>query len=203
MYNRGSKISTKITVIQNLIPKVDHIIIVGGMANNILKYKGHSIGKSTQESNCETIIENIFKSLNNSSCTITYPEDVVIGKHMEDIPTTKELNEIMNDDIILDIGPKTIEKINDIIENSKTILWNGPAGYFENTNFSKGSFEIGKKIEEKNKLKQIFSVAGGGDTVALLNKIGIANSFNFVSTAGGAFLEYLEGKELPGIKALK
>ncbi len=199
----GSKISTKITVIQNLIPKVDHIIIVGGMANNILKYKGHSIGKSTQESNCETIIENIFKSLNNSSCTITYPEDVVIGKHMEDIPTTKELNEIMNDDIILDIGPKTIEKINDIIENSKTILWNGPAGYFENTNFSKGSFEIGKKIEEKNKLKQIFSVAGGGDTVALLNKIGIANSFNFVSTAGGAFLEYLEGKELPGIKALK
>ena len=199
----GSKISTKIAVIQNLIPKVDHIIIVGGMANNILKYKGHSIGKSTQESNCETIIENIFKSLNNSSCTITYPEDVVIGKHMEDIPTTKELNEIMNDDIILDIGPKTIEKINDIIENSKTILWNGPAGYFENTNFSKGSFEIGKKIEEKNKLKQIFSVAGGGDTVALLNKIGIANSFNFVSTAGGAFLEYLEGKELPGIKALK
>ena len=199
----GSKISTKITVIQNLIPKVDHIIIVGGMANNILKYKGHSIGKSTQESNCETIIENIFKSLNNSSCTITYPEDVVIGKHMEDIPTTKELNEIMNDDIILDIGPKTIEKINDIIENSKTILWNGPAGYFENTNFSKGSFEIGKKIEEKNKLKQIFSVAGGGDTVALLNKIGIAKSFNFVSTAGGAFLEYLEGKELPGIKALK
>ena len=114
------------------------------MANNILKYKGHSIGKSTQESNCETIIENIFKSLNNSSCTITYPEDVVIGKHMEDIPTTKELNEIMNDDIILDIGPKTIEKINDIIENSKTILWNGPAGYFENTNFSKGSFEIEK-----------------------------------------------------------
>ena len=199
----GSKISTKITVIQNLIPKVDHIIIVGGMANNILKYKGHSIGKSTQESNCETIIENIFKSLNNSSCTITYPEDVVIGKHMEDIPTTKELNEIMNDDIILDIGPKTIEKINDIIENSKTILWNGPAGYFENINFSKGSFKIGKKIEEKNKLKQIFSVAGGGDTVALLNKIGIANSFNFVSTAGGAFLEYLEGKELPGIKALK
>ena len=110
MYNRRLKISTKITVIQNLIPKVDHIIIVGGMANNILKYKGHSIGKSTQESNCETIIENIFKSLNNSSCTITYPEDVVIGKHMEDIPTIKELNEIMNDDIILDIGPKTIEK---------------------------------------------------------------------------------------------
>ncbi len=199
----GSKISTKISVIKNLIPKFDNIIIVGGMANNVLKYKGHSIGKSTYERNCEAIIENIFKLSKNCMCTITYPEDVVIGKYLEDAPTIKELNEIVNDDIILDIGPKTVKKINDIIEKSKTILWNGPAGYFENINFSKGSFKIGKKIEEKNKLKQIFSVAGGGDTVALLNKIGIANSFNFVSTAGGAFLEYLEGKELPGIKALK
>ena len=199
----GSKISTKISVIKNLIPKFDNIIIVGGMANNVLKYKGHSIGKSTYERNCEAIIENIFKLSKNYMCTITYPEDVVIGKYLEDAPTIKELNEIVNDDIILDIGPKTVKKINDIIEKSKTILWNGPAGYFENINFSKGSFKIGKKIEEKNKLKQIFSVAGGGDTVALLNKIGIANSFNFVSTAGGAFLEYLEGKELPGIKALK
>jgi len=199
----GSKISTKITVIKNLIPKFDNVIIVGGMANNILKYKGYSIGKSIHENNCETIIEDIFKYAKSYSCTITYPEDVVIGKHMEDSPTIKELNEIVNDDIILDIGPKTIKKINDIIDLSKTILWNGPAGYFENINFSKGSFKIGKKIEEKNKLKQVFSVAGGGDTVALLNKIGIANSFDFVSTAGGAFLEYLEGKELPGIKALK
>ncbi len=199
----GSKISTKISVIKNLIPKFDNIIIVGGMANNVLKYKGYSIGKSTYEKNCEAIIENIFKLSKNYMCTITYPEDVVIGKYLEDAPTIKELNEIVNDDIILDIGPKTVKKINDIIEKSKTILWNGPAGYFENINFSKGSFKIGKKIEEKNKLKQIFSVAGGGDTVALLNKIGIANSFNFVSTAGGAFLEYLEGKELPGIKALK
>ena len=199
----GSKISTKITVIKNLISKFDNVIIVGGMANNILKYKGYSIGKSIYENNCETIIEDIFKYSKNYSCTITYPEDVVIGKHIEDSPTIKELNEILNDDIILDIGPKTIKKINDIIDLSKTILWNGPAGYFENINFLKGSFKIGKKIEEKNKLKQVFSVAGGGDTVALLNKIGVANSFDFISTAGGAFLEYLEGKELPGIKALK
>ena len=198
----GSKISTKISVIKNLIPKFDNIIIVGGMANNILKYEGHSIGKSIQEHNCMAIIDDIFKSSKNYSCSIIFPEDVVVSKSMEGDPETKELNEIENDDLILDIGPKTVKRINDIIESSKTILWNGPAGYFENPHFAKGSFEIGKKIAEKNKLNEIFSVAGGGDTVALINNIGIFNYFNFVSTAGGAFLEYLEGKELPGIKAL-
>jgi len=198
----GSKISTKIGVIKNLIPKFDNIIIVGGMANNILKFKGHSIGKSINENNCETIIDDIFKSSKNYSCSIVYPEDVVVGKNMEDHPKIKELNEITNDDLILDIGPRTILKINKIIENSKTVLWNGPAGYFENSDFAKGSYEIGKKIAEKNKLNEIFSVAGGGETVSLLNIIGIFNNFDFVSTAGGAFLEYLEGKELPGIKAL-
>ena len=198
----GSKISTKIGIIKNLIPKFNNIIIVGGMANNILKYKGHTIGKSIKEDNCETIIEDIFKFSKNYTCSIIYPEDVVVGKSLEDDPKIKELSQIVSDDLILDIGPKTIKKINNIIENSKTVLWNGPAGYFENPNFAKGSFEIGKKIAERNKLNQIFSVAGGGDTVSLLNSIGIINNINFVSTAGGAFLEYLEGKELPGIKAL-
>ena len=198
----GSKISTKISVIKNLIPKFDNIIIVGGMANNILKYKGHPIGKSLQEINCEEIINDIFKLSKNHSCSIIFPEDVVVGKSTESNAKIKGLDEISNDDLILDIGPKTIKRINKIIETSKTILWNGPAGYFENSNFAKGSFEIGKKIAEKNKLNKIFSVVGGGDTVALINNIGIFNSFNFVSTAGGAFLEYLEGKELPGIKAL-
>ena len=104
--------------------------------------------------------------------------------------------------MILDIGPKTIKTIDNIIENSNTILWNGPAGYFENPDYAIGSFEIAKKISEKNKAKKIYSVAGGGDTVALINNMGFINDFNFVSTAGGAFLEYLEGKELPGIKVL-
>ena len=104
--------------------------------------------------------------------------------------------------MILDIGPKTIEMIHKTIDNSKTILWNGPAGYFENPNFANGSNKIAKKIIEKNKTDEIYSVAGGGDTVALLNNLKAVNNFNFVSTAGGAFLEYLEGKELPGIKAL-
>ncbi len=198
----GSKISTKIGIIKNLIPKFDNIIIVGAMANNILNYKGNAIGKSIKEDNCETIIDDIFKTSKKYSCSIIYPEDVMIGKTMEDKSQTKGLNEIANDDLILDIGPKTIKKIIDIIETSKTVLWNGPAGYFENSNFAIGSHEIAKKIIKKNKNNLIYSVAGGGDTINFLNQINALDDFNFVSTAGGAFLEYLEGKELPGIKAL-
>ena len=111
-------------------------------------------------------------------------------------------NNIKDDDIILDIGPKTSNKIRGIIENSETVLWNGPAGYFENPNFANGSYNIAKAITKKNKNNSIYSVVGGGDTIALINKIQLIENFNFVSTAGGAFLEYLEGKELPGIKAL-
>ena len=198
----GSKISTKISIIRNLIPKFDNIIIVGAMANNILKYKGYSIGKSMQEDNSNSIIADIFETSKNYACSIIFPKDVAVSKTREGNAKIKDLNEIENDDLILDIGPKTIYKISSIIDESKTILWNGPAGYFENPEFSKGSYEIGKKIADKNKLNKIFSVAGGGDTFALINNINILNKFNFVSTAGGAFLEYLEGKELPGIKAL-
>jgi len=198
----GSKISTKINIIKNLIPKFDNIIIVGGMANNVLKFKGHNIGKSIQEDNCDKIIEEIFSLSIKKNCKITYPEDVTVGKDLNGSPKIKELNDVSEDELILDIGPKSIESINNIIEKSNTILWNGPAGYFENPNFAKGSLEIMKKIIEKNKNDTIYSVAGGGDTVALLNSVGAVNNFNFVSTAGGAFLEYLEGKELPGIKAL-
>ncbi len=198
----GSKISTKIGIIKNLIPKFDNIIIVGGMANNILEYNGHSIGKSIKEDNCKDIIDEIFKTSKKFNCSLVYPEDVVVGKNLTDASKIKSLNEIENDDLILDIGPKTIEKIKLIIERSKTLLWNGPAGYFENINFANGSFEIAKKIVEKNNNNSIYSVAGGGDTIAVLNQIGAIEKFNFVSTAGGAFLEYLEGKDLPGITAL-
>ena len=198
----GSKISTKIGIIKNLIPKFDNIIIVGGMANNILNYMGNPIGKSIRENNCEKIIDDIFKTAKIHTCSIIYPEDVIVGKNMEDKGQTKELNKVLNDDLILDIGPKTINKIKDIIEISKTVLWNGPAGYFENPNFANGSYEIAKKIVTKNKNNLIYSIAGGGDTIALLNQVGASKNFNFISTAGGAFLEFLEGKELPGIKAL-
>ena len=198
----GSKISTKIGIIKNLIPKFDNIIIVGGMANNVLSYMGNSIGKSIKEDNCDSIIDNIFKTSKKYSCKIIYPEDVVVGKSIKDKGKIKELNEVNNDDFILDIGPKTINKIKGIIENSKTILWNGPAGYFENPSFALGSYEIAKKIVDQSKKGSIYSIAGGGDTIAVLNQINVINNFDFVSTAGGAFLEYLEGKELPGIKAL-
>ena len=198
----GSKISTKIGLIKNLIPKFDNIILAGGMANNILKFKGYSIGKSIREDNCDETIDEIFRFAKIHSCSIIFPEDVAVGKNMDDLAKIKNINEVINDDIILDIGPKTIKKIKEIIDSSKTILWNGPIGYFENSNFANGSFEIGKKIVEKNKKNLIYSVAGGGDTIAVLNQLGALNDFDFVSTAGGAFLEYLEGKELPGIKAL-
>ena len=121
---------------------------------------------------------------------------------MDDKSQIKGINNINIDELILDIGPKTINKIKDIIDSSKTVLWNGPAGYFENPNFAKGSYEIAKAIIKKNKKKSIYSLVGGGDTIAVLNQINAIKDFNFVSTAGGAFLEYLEGKELPGIKAL-
>ena len=198
----GSKISTKIGMIKNLIPKFDNIIIVGGMANNILDYLGNPIGKSIKEDNCNSIVDDIFKIAKTNSCSLIYPEDVVVGKNMDGQAQIKELNEVTNDDLILDIGPKTVDKIKNIIEHSETILWNGPAGYFENKNFAKGSYEIAEKIKKENIENSIYSVAGGGDTIAVLNQVDAINNFSFVSTAGGAFLEYLEGKELPGIKAL-
>ena len=198
----GSKISSKIGIIKNLIPKFNNIIIVGGMANNILNHKGNQIGKSFKEENCEKIIEEIFEISKQHSCSITYPIDVLVGKNLNSISKAKKLNEIDENDIILDIGPKTIDAIKKVIENSETVLWNGPAGYFENPNFANGSYEIARAIIKKNKNKSIYSVVGGGDTIALINKIKAIKDFNFVSTAGGAFLEYLEGKDLPGIKAL-
>ncbi len=199
----GSKISTKIGIIKNLIPKFDNIVIVGGMANNILHFKGNKIGKSIKEENCESIINEIFETSKNHSCNIIYPQDVLVGKNTNDISRVKKVDEILDDDLILDIGPNTINIIRKVINISKTILWNGPAGYFENPNFAKGSKEIAKAIIKKKEDRSIYSVVGGGDTISLINQIDAIKDFNFVSTAGGAFLEYLEGKELPGIKALK
>ncbi len=198
----GSKISTKINIIKNLIPKFDNIIIVGGMANNVIKYMGHNIGKSLQEAKSEKIIEEIFKLSKKEKCRIYYPEDIVVAENLNGAPEIKEINEISSEEMILDIGPKTIKIIDDLIDQSNTILWNGPAGYFENSNFANGSIKIAKKIIQSKKENKIYSVAGGGDTVSLINSLNGINYFNFVSTAGGAFLEYLEGKELPGIKAL-
>ena len=196
----GSKISSKISVIKNLIPKFENIVIVGGMANNFLEYNGHNIGKSLKEDNCNPIVEEILFLAKENKCNVLIPTDVSVGKNLEDSKTIKRLSEIEEDDLILDIGPETIKLICSLLENSKTVLWNGPLGYFENSNFAIGSIEIAKKIVDLK--DKIYSVAGGGDTIAVLNKAGAFKQLNFVSTAGGAFLEYLEGKEIPGIRAL-
>ena len=172
------------------------------MANNIIKFKGHDIGKSLQENKSETIIKEIFSLANAKGCKIIYPQDIVVAENLNGKPQVKEINEIAQNEMILDIGPKTIEIIENLIDESNTILWNGPAGYFENPHFANGSIKIAKKIIQNNLAKKIYAVAGGGDTVSLINSLNGINNFNFVSTAGGAFLEYLEGKELPGIKAL-
>ena len=184
------------------MPKFDNIIIVGGMANNFIKYFGNNIGKSIKEKNCDHIVEEIMLLSTREKCEIIYPQDVCVSKNLNGHPINKNLDQVLSDEMILDIGPKTIKKIINIIDKSKTVFWNGPAGYFENPNFANGSIKIAKKIIASKKTNKIYSVVGGGDTVSLLNGLKFINKFNFVSTAGGAFLEYLEGKELPGIKAL-
>ena len=141
-----------------------------------------------------------FLTLEQINVKFFFPSDVKVGKNLNDKSASKELRDIEDDDMILDVGPKTLIEIKKIIDSSSTILWNGPLGYFENENFSSGSSEIANYIA--NKGDKIFSVIGGGDTVAVINSLNIKNKFNFVSTAGGAFLEFLEGKDLPGIKAL-
>ena len=142
-----------------------------------------------------------FRKINN--CKLILPEDVIVAKNIQSKGQLKTLNKIDDTDLILDIGEKTVEKICEIIEESKTILWNGPAGYFEVDEFSSGSNKIAKKITENTKNKSLISIAGGGDTIAAISKFGCSDGFTYTSTAGGAFLELLEGKILPGIKALE
>ena len=198
----GSKISTKIKIISNLIEDFDSIIIVGGMGNAMLKNTGVDIGKSVCDEGYKDLVEEILKKSKTHNCQIYYPLDVVVSKTLDGKGMIKEINEVNNDEMILDIGPKTITSINNIIEKSNTVLWNGPAGYFENPNFANGTKRILEIIADKKAKNKIYAVAGGGETVAVINKFEKLESFNFVSTAGGAFLEYLEGKELPGISAL-
>jgi len=198
----GSKISTKIRIISNLIKIFDNIIIVGGMANIMLKNQGINIGNSICEDGYDNLVKEILEKTKIYNCQIHCPLDVMVSQSLNGKGKVKKINEIENDDIILDIGFETIAKIKNIIDNSNTVLWNGPAGYYENSNFANGTKKIIKIITDKTSKDKIFSVAGGGETVAVINKFNKLDSFTFVSTAGGAFLEFLEGKELPGIKAL-
>ena len=199
----GSKISTKIGVVSNLVKNVSNIVIVGAMANNFLAYKKYEIGKSLKEENSEDVVKKILVEAEANKCKILIPEDCLVAKSFEGDAVSKDTKFVEKDEIILDIGPKTVKIIEEIIDNSNTIMWNGPAGYFENKNFSLGTNAIAKKISENTKNKSLISVLGGGDTVSAINNSGLKLSFTHLSTAGGAFLEYLEGKDLPGLSVLK
>jgi len=199
----GSKISTKIGILTNLSKKMQTIVVVGAMANNFIKYQGYNIGKSLFEKNQENLLKDIVKKCKTNNCNLVIPVDVVVAKDHKSQGQLKTLDKIDDNDLILDVGKNTIQKIYKIIDQSKTILWNGPAGYFEVDEFSFGSNKIAKKIIENTKNKSLISIAGGGDTVAAINKFGCSDGFSYISTAGGAFLELLEGKILPGIKALE
>jgi len=199
----GSKISTKIGILTNLAKKMQTIVVVGAMANNFIKYKGHNIGKSLYEKDQENLLKNIIKTCETNNCNLVIPEDVIVAKSHASESKLKSLNNIDDTDLILDIGEKTIKTIYKIVDESKTILWNGPAGYFEIEKFAIGSNKISKKIAENTKNKSLKSIAGGGDTVSAINKFGCYDGFTYISTAGGAFLELLEGKILPGIKVLE
>tara|TARA_B100001057_G_scaffold470499_1_gene531868 strand:+ start:446 stop:1636 length:1191 start_codon:yes stop_codon:yes gene_type:complete len=199
----GSKISTKINVIISLIEKVDNLIIVGAMANNFLVYNNLKVGKSLIETNTKEIIKEIYKKAEENNCEIIIPEDCMVGKSFKDEAKNRNLDKIEDGEIILDIGPNTISKIKKKINESNTVLWNGPAGYFENENFSKGTNSIAESISKNTLERSLISVLGGGDTIAAINRSKNKLSFSHLSTAGGAFLEYLEGKDLPGLSVLK
>ncbi len=200
----GSKISTKINVISNLIKSVDNIIIVGAMANNFLAFNGYEVGKSLLEKNSDKIIETIYLNSKKFNCNIFTPEDCSVSENINNKGSVKKKESINTNEMILDIGPETVEKIETLIDQSNTILWNGPAGYFEKKEFSAGTIAIARKISENTQKKSLISVIGGGDTISAINQNNQDKFiFTHLSTAGGAFLEFLEGKDLPGLSVLK
>ena len=201
----GAKISTKIALLENLIEKVDFIIIGGAMANTFLLAKGISVGRSLVEESLTSTALRILKKAEKYSCEIILPIDLVVAKELsENIPTSVvDSNKCPENYMILDAGPLTVDKIKKCISNAKTLLWNGPLGAFEINPFDQATSQAAKFASEKTKKGDLISVAGGGDTVSALNKAGVTGSFTYISTAGGAFLEWLEGKELPGILCLK
>ena len=200
----GSKISTKISILKNLSIKMDSIVICGGMANNFLEYNGHDIKDSLIEKDVDNLIKEIILHAEKNNCKLITPIDVVTATEIRE--NTKvyisSVNQIKDGTMILDIGPKTIDIIENELNKSKSVFWNGPAGVFETKPFDNGTTQIANLIAEKSVNKLVQSFAGGGDTIAALELAGVKNKFSYVSTGGGALLELLEGKKLPGLVAL-
>ncbi len=200
----GAKVSTKLHVLKHLVTRVDHLIIGGGMANTFLAARGINVGKSLCERDLLVTAEAIFGAADAAGCTVHLPYDVVTSRAFEANAPTRTVNvhEVAADEMILDIGPVAIEALGDVLKTCRTLVWNGPLGAFETPPFEAATVALAKTAAALTRDGSLISVAGGGDTVAALNMAHCAEGFTFVSNAGGAFLEWMEGRELPGVAAL-
>jgi phosphoglycerate kinase len=201
----GAKVSTKIDLLENLVSKVDALVIGGGMANTFLHAQGVGIGKSLAEKDLADTALRILEKADAANCAIILPVDAVVAfQFVANSPShAYGLDAIPSDGMILDVGPQSNVRIHAAIDDAATLVWNGPLGAFEMTPFDRGTVVAARHAAERTKAKKLVSVAGGGDTVAALNQAGVAGDFSYVSTAGGAFLEWMEGKPLPGVEVLK
>ncbi|PZU18337.1 MAG: phosphoglycerate kinase [Citromicrobium sp.] len=202
----GAKVSTKLDVLENLVGRVQHLIIGGGMANTFLAARGVSVGKSLCEHDLTETANRILDRADHAGCTVHLPYDVVVATEFAANPAslrTVNVHEVAADEMILDIGPQAVEALGDVLKTCRTLVWNGPLGAFETEPFDAATVALARIAAALTQDGSLTSVAGGGDTVAALNHAGVANQFSYVSTAGGAFLEWMEGKPLPGVEALR
>jgi len=202
----GAKVSSKLDVLKHLVSKVDHLIIGGGMANTFLAARGVDVGKSLCEHDLAATAEEILANAEQAGCTVHLPYDVVVAKEFAANPAslrTCNVHEVAADEMILDVGPQAVEALGDALKTCRTLVWNGPLGAFEIAPFDAATVALARTAAALTREGSLISVAGGGDTVAALNQAGVAGDFSYVSTAGGAFLEWMEGKELPGVTALE
>ena len=200
----GAKVSTKLDVLNNLVKQVDHLIIGGGMANTFLAARGVHVGKSLCEHDLADQANAIMDAADAAGCTVHLPYDVVTSREFRANPSVRKVNvhEVAADEMILDVGPAAVEALADVLKNCRTLVWNGPLGAFEIEPFDAATVSLARTAAALTREGSLVSVAGGGDTVAALSHAGVTQDFTFVSTAGGAFLEWMEGKPLPGVDAL-
>jgi phosphoglycerate kinase len=201
----GAKVSSKLAVLEHLVAKVSHLIIGGGMANTFLAARGVDVGKSLCEHDLAAKAEEILDAADAAGCTVHLPYDVVVAKEFAANPPsarTCNVHEVAADEMILDVGPQAVEALGDVLKTCRTLVWNGPLGAFETPPFDTATVALARTAAALTHEGSLVSVAGGGDTVAALNHAGVSQDFTYVSTAGGAFLEWMEGKELPGVAAL-
>lgn len=202
----GAKVSTKLDVLTNLVGKVQHLIIGGGMANTFLAARGVDVGKSLAEHDLADTASKIMDEADHAGCTVHLPYDVVVAKEFAANPPslrTCNVHEVAADEMILDIGPQATEALADVLKTCRTLVWNGPLGAFETEPFDTATMALARHVAALTQEGSLTSVAGGGDTVAALAQAGVTDEVTYISTAGGAFLEWMEGKELPGVAALE